>query len=69
MTPREDAERWLKEARGNRANAQTLFDTKAYSQCAFHCQQSAEMALKAEFRPDIMDRYSCDEAVETADYY
>ena len=38
-----------------------IYLTKACERC--------EMDKLAEFRPDIMDRYSCDEAVETADYY
>lgn len=47
MTPREEAERWLTEARTHRTAARNLFEDGHYSQCAFHCHQTAEMALKA----------------------
>lgn len=47
MTSREEAERWLTEARTHRAVARDLYDNGTYSQSAFHCQQAAEMALKA----------------------
>ena len=46
-TPREEAERWLIEAHTNRRIVQTLFEQGLYSQWAYHCQQTAEMALKA----------------------
>ncbi len=46
-TPREEAERWLTEAHTNRRTVRALFEQGLYSQCAYHCQQTAEMALKA----------------------
>jgi len=47
MTPREEAERWFTEARENLASAHDLFKKRRYGLCAFHCQQTAEIGLKA----------------------
>jgi len=47
VTPPEEAERWLAEARENLAAAHVLFEKKHFSVCAFHCQQTGELALKA----------------------
>jgi HEPN domain-containing protein len=45
--PRAEAERWLAQARSELAFAQVGRREGFYAQACFHCQQSAEMALKA----------------------
>lgn len=45
--PGAEAERWLAQARSELAFAQLGLREGFYAQACFHCQQSAEMALKA----------------------
>ena len=45
--PSAEAERWLAQARSDLAFAQLGLREGFYAQACFHCQQSAEMALKA----------------------
>ena len=45
--PRAEAERWLAQARSELAFAQVGLREGFPAQACFHCQQSAEMALKA----------------------
>ena len=45
--PRAEAERWLAQARSELAFAGVGLREGFYSQSCFHCQQSAEFALKA----------------------
>lgn len=45
--PRAEAERWLAQARSDLAFARVGVREGFYAQACFHCQQSAEMALKA----------------------
>lgn len=45
--PRAEAERWLAQARSELAFARIGVREGFYAQACFHCQQSAEMALKA----------------------
>ncbi|MEA3339003.1 MAG: HEPN domain-containing protein [Chloroflexota bacterium] len=46
-TVQNDVERWLRQAEDDRDTAEILLNQKRYSACAFHCQQTAEKALKA----------------------
>ena len=45
--PSAEAERWLAQARSELAFARVGLREGFYAQACFHCQQSAEMALKA----------------------
>jgi HEPN domain-containing protein len=45
--PSAEAERWLAQARSELAFAEVGLRERFYAQACFHCQQSAEMALKA----------------------
>jgi HEPN domain-containing protein len=45
--PSAEAERWLAQARSELAFAQVGLRESFHAQACFHCQQSAEMALKA----------------------
>jgi HEPN domain-containing protein len=45
--PKVEAERWLAQARSELAFAQLGLREGFHAQACFHCQQSAEMALKA----------------------
>jgi HEPN domain-containing protein len=45
--PRAEAGRWLAQARSELAFARVGLREAFYAQACFHCQQSAEMALKA----------------------
>lgn len=45
--PKAEAERWLAQARSELAFARIGVREGFYAQACFHCQQSAEMALKA----------------------
>lgn len=45
--PRAEAERWLAQARSDLAFAQLGVREGFHAQACFHCQQAAEMALKA----------------------
>lgn len=45
--PKAEAERWLAQARSELAFARIGVRERFYAQACFHCQQSAEMALKA----------------------
>jgi HEPN domain-containing protein len=45
--PREEAQRWLRQALEDMATARALFDAKRYYMVCFVCQQIAEKALKA----------------------
>lgn len=45
--PRAEAERWLAQARSELAFARVGVREGFHAQACFHCQQSAEMALKA----------------------
>lgn len=47
MTPREEAERWWRQAEADLKTARLLFEDKEFGPCAFFCQQAAEKALKA----------------------
>lgn len=38
--------RWLEQAERDSKNAEVLFNAELYDGCCFHCQQSAEKALK-----------------------
>jgi HEPN domain-containing protein len=45
--PKAEAERWLAQARSELAFARVGVRERFYAQACFHCQQAAEMALKA----------------------
>jgi HEPN domain-containing protein len=45
--PRAEAERWLAQARSELAFARVGVRERFYAQACFHCQQAAELALKA----------------------
>ena len=45
--PKTEAGRWLAQARSELASARLLAREGFYAQACFHCQQAAEMALKA----------------------
>ena len=45
--PKTEAERWLAQARSELAFARVGVRERFYAQACFHCQQAAELALKA----------------------
>ncbi len=47
LTPQEEAERWLHQARTDLVTAENLLKDKDFDACSFFCQQVAEKALKA----------------------
>src|SRR5688572_15341805 len=47
MTPREEADRWWRQAEADFKTAHTLFQNKDFGPCTFFCQQAVEKAFKA----------------------
>lgn len=47
MTPREEADRWRRQAEADLRTARRLLAAGEFGPCAFYCQQAAEKALKA----------------------
>jgi HEPN domain-containing protein len=47
LTPDEEADRWMRQAKSDLETARTLFDAKDFDACSFQAHQAAEKALKA----------------------
>lgn len=47
LTPKEEADRWMRQAEADMKTAKTLFEAKDFAASSFQAQQAAEKALKA----------------------